>query len=182
MGSSYSNITLRGPTQAQIVESLRKWQNIACISPTVNDFTVVFDEKSDSLDFDVIHTLTSRLSRRFRCPALAVAVYDDDVLCYFLYNNGRKVDEYQSAHGVWFEIRIPTGGDTEKLCKLFGAPGIAEDEVDRALLGDYDGSDHHHFLVKALGLPLFSVGLGYRYIQVDGVEDEILATGLDCIE
>ena len=182
MGSSYSNITLRGPTQTQIVETLREWQNVACISPTVNDFTVVFDEKSDSLNFDVIHALASKLSRRFQCPALAVAVYDSDVLCYFVCNNGRKVDEYQSAHGTWFEIRIPTGGDAEELCQLFGAPGVDDNEVDDALLGDDDGDDHHDLLVKALGLPAFSVGLGYRYIQADGVEDEILAAGLDCIK
>jgi hypothetical protein len=170
MGSFYTNITLRGPHQDQIVEALTRQGNRAYVSPTVSGFTVVYDERCDTQDTDFMHSLAASLSAQFECPALAVLNHDDDILWYRLYERGQLVDEYDSTPGYFEGKRsTPSGGNAAKLCELMGDQNV---EIVTSILRKAQGAkgyvfavQRHEDLASALGIPIFTVGSGYEYIK-----------------
>jgi hypothetical protein len=165
MGAFYGNITLKGPNQEKIVQSLRSRR--AIVAPKVGDYTVAFDSVCDEQDIEGIQSLTSELSRELCCSALAVIVHDDDVLGYFLYEDGELSDWYNSCpsyfnFGSAKESDGPAGGDAERLCAVFGAGNPKELESifrkQRGKRGYVFETERHKDLVRALSLPAFSVG------------------------
>lgn len=178
MGNFYTNVTLRGSNQDSIVEYMTRQNRNAYVSPTVNDCTVVYDEECESQETDILEELASGLSKQFGCPALAVLNHDDDILWYKLFEGGEMIDQYDSSPGYFDaqdEASMPEGGDARKLCRAFKAEQNAA-EVKRILrASDQDAyvfaSDRHEDLVKALGIPTFSVGCGFNYIEEDELPD-----------
>ncbi len=174
MGAFYTNITLRGPEQAQIVDFLKEQGRVAFVSPPIDGCTVVYDEQCESQDDQILFGLASALSARFSCPALAVLIHDFDILKYGLARDGKLVDEYDSCPGYFTGVnRRPKGGKAENLCQAFAAEEYkAEVEgILRAGTADNsspywaDAQQQHNDLAEALGLPSFSVNLGYHYIE-----------------
>lgn len=174
MGNFYTNITLRGSDQDSIAEYLTQQNRDAYVSPTVNHCTVVYDEQCESQDTGILESLASDLSKRFSCPALAVLNHDDDILWYKLFESGQLTDEYDSSPDYFDaqdELAMPKGGDAQKLCGIFGA-GQNVTEVERILRAPNPDAyvfayERHEDLAKALGIPTFSVGCGYNYIEQD---------------
>jgi hypothetical protein len=115
----------------------------------------------------------AELSRKFGCPALVVLEYDDDVLCYQLYESGALTDEYDSAPDYFdFQMehnppRGPQGGDAARLCAALDRK-TARQGVDR-ILHKVDlrlqAPDRHRALAQALGMPMFAVGYDYGALQ-----------------
>ncbi len=96
MGNFYTNIALKGPDQKDVVEFLRKEGRVSYVSPTVRGITMVYDEESENQDGYTLAHLAFRLSKSFGCPAWAVLNHDDSVLLYWLYREGKLIDEYCS--------------------------------------------------------------------------------------
>ena len=171
MGNFYVNHTLRGPSQQAVAKVLTG--RTAIVSPVQDGCLVVFDERSDDQDSGVIADLAERLSDEFDCPVLAVLNHDDDIFWYQLYTSGELTDEYDSCPGYFdaaAEPSAPAGGDAKKLCRAFGASDVAEVErILRKSAFDEEGYvfaiERHGDLARALGIPSFAVGGGYRYIQ-----------------
>jgi hypothetical protein len=120
MGWSYTHLALFGPNQWQVAAELTNRE--AAISPTVNGFTLVADQSFESHERGQIANLAVELSKKLRCPAITVFVFDDDVLCYQLIEAGQILDEYNSAPD-YFDLaakhvhpRSPQGGDAGRLC------------------------------------------------------------------
>lgn len=186
MGNFYTNVTLRGSDQDSIAGYMTEQKRNAYVSPTVNGFTVVYDEECESQETSILEGLASNLSKRFGCPALAVLNHDDDILWYKLFEAGELTDEYDSFpdyfDGDGEETAAPKGGDARKLCAAFDA-GQNAAEVERILrapnLDAYTfASDRHEDLVKSLGMPTFSVGCGYNYIDQDELPEGLEPDGL----
>lgn len=171
MGNFYTNYTLRGPSPQAVAAALAG--RSAFVTPAQNGCVVVFDEESDEQDTEIITELASRLSRELRCPVLAVLNHDDDIFWYQLYLSGELADEYDSSPGYFdpeAEPSAPAGGDAQKLCSAFGASSVAEVEsVLRKSSFDEDGYtfafERHADLARALSLPAFGVGAGFRYVS-----------------
>ena len=184
MGNFYTNYTLRGPDQQAVAAALAG--RSALVAPVNNGCVTVFDEQSDEQDQEAIAELASGLSRRFRCPVLAVLNHDDDIFCYQLYLSGELTDEYDSCPDYFdpdAEPSGPVGGDAEKLCSAFGSNLVAEVEhVLRKSGLDEDGYtfevERHEELARLLGLPVFGVGAGYNYVSQgelpDGLDEDDL--------
>jgi hypothetical protein len=140
------------------------------------------DEQSDDQDSAVITELATRLSNKLRCPVLAVLNHDDAIFWYQLYLNGELADEYDSSPGYFdpsAEPSAPAGGDAQKLCSaLTGASVVEVESILRKSSFDEGGYifaiDRHTDLVRALGIPSFAVGAGFRYVS-----DGELPEGLD---
>ncbi len=173
MGNFYTNFTVRGPAQEQVVSALRAKQRRAFVSPPFNNMVVISDAECDEQKTEVINQLGRDLSATLNCPVLAFLNHDDDILCYWLFQSGELLDDYNSAPG-YFEASEPSGpagGDATKLCRTFAS--VAPPEKVEAILrkgaleegGFVFEVDRHQALVEALGLPECSVGLGYRYLQ-----------------
>lgn len=165
MGSFYTNHTVRGPSQVQLLEWLR--DRPALVSKAEGGQVVVLDAECEDQDGEVLAGLASKISKQFNCAVLAVLNHDDDVLYFELYESGSKTDEYNSSPSFFdesAETDEPVGGDAERLCNVFNAADPAK--VEAALRGDYVFAfERHRDLALALGLPMFSVGLGYNYVS-----------------
>lgn len=165
MGNFYTNVTLYRTDRAALLAKLKGRH--AAVSPTIRDFTVVWDEECDSQDVRVLEALAKRLSHELSCPAWAVLNHDDDVLMCLLFVAGEKLDEYNSCPG-YFEGTgsKPEGGNASLLAKTFGAETAATSVEN--ILRNQDGYtfavERHQALVEALGIPSFGVGTGYSYI------------------
>ncbi len=171
MGNFYANITLRGPAQEQIMDLLKQLRKRAYVSPNVGGFTVLCEEQCDTQETGIIHVLASSLSARLACPALAVLNHDDDVLWYRLYDQGRMVDEYDSAPGYFDGTASkPNGGNARLLCELMGSSktGRAAAVLRKSsgwVVGYTFAVQRHEDLLRALDMPAFGAGLGYEYLE-----------------
>ena len=175
MGNFYTNVTLRGPEQDEVLGALSGRK--AFVSPRVNEYVLVYDERSEDQDKEVFRLATS-LTRRFACLALAVLNHDDDVLWIRLYRSGAMIDEYLSDPGWPDNDRAPPrGGDSTLWAKSFGRGDPAS--IERILRGDYDLEfQRHRALVAELGLPVESCGWGFKYIVNGGSKAPFFSTGL----
>jgi len=99
MGNFYTNYTLRGPDQQAVAKALAG--RSAIVTPAQDGCVVVFDERSDEQEQEVITELAASLSREFGCPVLAVVNHDDDIFWYQLYVSGELADEYDSSPGYF---------------------------------------------------------------------------------
>ncbi|PYS80731.1 MAG: hypothetical protein DMF67_19450 [Acidobacteria bacterium] len=171
MGNFYTNITLRGVGQDEVTEFLTRQGTNAYVTPTKNEFTVVCEERCDTQEQGELERVASELSARFHCPTLVVLNHDDDILWFKLYSDGAALDEYNSAPGYFEGDDVPPyGGNAHQLCEIFGA-GQNAAEVER-ILRSPDGSyrfayERHIDLARALGLPSYTVGLGFNYLEED---------------
>jgi hypothetical protein len=185
MGNFYVNHTVRAP-QDCVVAFLEAEGRTAFVSPTVNGHTVVCDWQCDQQDVTAINHLGRRLSASLASAVLAVLNHDDDVLCYWLFERGHVIEEYNSCPdyfddddnvglGVYSEdddvgedASASSSGSAsagDELCRIMGSPAVRRQV--RAILAGTDtpfAMDIHQALVSALGLPTSAVGSGYRYI------------------
>ncbi|EAZ91816.1 hypothetical protein [Crocosphaera chwakensis] len=178
MGPSFTNIIVKGQTQDILVNYLKQLNRIAYVSPTENDYTVVYDQKSEQ-DLKQLSDLANQISKDLTCLAFAILIYDESVFCYELYEQGKLLDEYNSNPDIHDNnynlnnLAFPEGGDAEKICNKLGVKSMI-DKV-RPILREPNNSEfyllastRHKRLVKVLGIPIFwstdFVG-GYRYID-----------------
>jgi len=175
MGLFYSNFTLRGPTQLHLVEVLRSLKRTAFVSPAFNGCITLYDRESEEQNFDIIEGLGRQLTRTLNCAALAAVLHDDDVLYYWLFRDGTICHDYNSSPAYFdpnSEPKPPTGGNSLELCAAFGCP-TTEPEVHQILNLDLLSEqatipcelERHAALVRVLGLPPCSAGVGFGTIE-----------------
>lgn len=173
MGNFYVNVTVKGPTQGDLVAHLKTADCRAYLSPTVQGVTSVVSDLCDLMSGGDFMTFATELSKALGSPALAVMNHDDDILAYWLFKRGTLVHEYDSNPGYFSgEGGGPSGGDAQGLCEALGCPGDAE-AVERVLRrpgaeaddGFIFAYERHRALLDALGLPGHAVGLGWSYVE-----------------
>jgi hypothetical protein len=158
MGLSYTNATIKGPTQKAIATYLEDHGRSVLVSPTIQEITVVYEMAQGS----------ATLSTHFKCPVLLLGIYDDDILVYRLYISGHSADSYESRPGYFTgDTLSPRGGDARKLCRAFGVEGV-EETIDAILRHPRAGYalEEHQALVAALGWPYFAAGVsGFMILE-----------------
>ncbi len=165
MGTTYANITLKGPQAQDILQELGNQGRSAFVSPTEDGLTTIYEMDSDEGDFSILINLAEDLSGYFGCPALAVQTVDDELFRYWLYADGELLDTYNPPSQVEAAKGRGHGGKPELLAQLFNTDATKE-EIIEILCPDQDcGSslavDRHLGLVELLGLPMCSVGFGF---------------------
>lgn len=168
MGSTYSNITLKGPKAQDILQELGDLGRSAFVSPTEDSLTTVYEMNSDENGEEDLTDLAEELSGCFGCPALAVRVVNEDSLCYWLYMDGELIDSYRSPipsdrEGDCLESQ---GGNPEALIQHFHSDASSEEISEILHCCDSDcgfslATDRHLNLAELLGLPSCSVGFGF---------------------
>lgn len=81
------------------------------VAPARGGWTSLYEERSSQQDDNRIRALTGGISRDLRVPAIAFMVHDSDVACYWLYDKGQLLDEYNSCPD-YFDSQRPTGSAT----------------------------------------------------------------------
>ena len=137
------------------------------VLPPTKGFVIVCDEESDTLDTRISSGLTNQLTNQFKCIGLAVINFDDDILWYQLFQNGKLLDEYNS-NPDYFEASEHSGaigGNAQTLCDCFEKPSrVARvDGILHTLHGEgYIFENQRHIdLAKALGFPIQQIHLSY---------------------
>jgi hypothetical protein len=183
MGLFYTTFTTRGPNQAQVIDALRAMDRAAFVSPTVDEYTVIYDRTAEEQDFAEIEKLGSVISKQISAPILAAVLHDDDVLYLWLFQDGRCQDFYNSLPQYFdpdAEPGPPEGGDVEAVCKAFGISGNCEEleVVLRANLLDGEAPEilgeleRHQCIVKMLGMPPFAAEVTFSSIEGQYLSDE----------
>jgi hypothetical protein len=199
MGNFYVNHTVRAP-QDRVVAVLEAERRIAFVGPTQDNFTVVCDQESDSQDEVAIVALGRSLSGRLDSPVLAVLNHDDDILCYWLFEHGKLIEQFNSCPDYFDDddfgglaifddqeeeddLTEPAPGLSSagaELCRVFGKPEQLTDV--QAILAENQlfALFTHQKLVESLGLPAAALATGYRYIAEGDAEldaDECVHVG-----
>lgn len=179
MGNFYTNITVYGVDHDKIVRAMQGRR--AVISPTVDGYTVIWDEQCDEQDTDLLTALAQLLASGLSCPAWAVLNHDDDILWYSLHAPARKIDEYDSHPGYFEGADLPPSGGNAALLVATMSPDADVGRTEKILRSRDEYAiaiDRHEALARALGMPEFGVGTGYRYINRGepplGLEEESL--------
>jgi hypothetical protein len=171
VSSFYVNVTVRGPPQEEVIAAVA--DRAAYVSQSVAGCTLILDESCESqLEAEII-TFAAVLSYRLHCPALSAFVHDDDIFVYWLHRDGALLDIYNSNPGAFappgMTFTGPVGGNASLLASTFE---VAESASLSAALQTPHGMEkyvvetsRHRDLAEALGLPPFSAGLGYNYLQ-----------------
>jgi len=122
MGIQYGNITLHGVHEKELINYLSEVGRDAYVSPTINEFTIVYDKAAGGPNREDVAKLVKleprartiinqyrygpyfalvclavHLSEKFSCSALAVDVYDGSIFWYHLCQNGEMLDEYTTC-------------------------------------------------------------------------------------
>jgi hypothetical protein len=173
MGSFYTNFSVKSVNAPAIQAALKKAKRSALITPAKRGWVVVYDEESESQDTGTIEQVAALLSKDQNCPVLAVLNHDDDILCYWLYQNGQQLDHYDSNPDYFGDgDGTDRGGDAELLCKTLGVPGAVE--TVRELLHEDEftfAMELHAQLAEALKLPDCAISVGFNYAQEGELPD-----------
>jgi hypothetical protein len=165
----YANITLDGPAAAEIARFLTSRRIVAYVAAAPKSKTVVFHE-----DLGAQEQTAGALSTHFRCPALLVMDYGGTVLLYHLYVGGEQADAYVSRPHDELEAGAESlpEGNAAVLSAAFGMEHRTA-SVERILRrpthptkGYELAVNRHGELARALGLPQFAAGIGFRDIAV----------------
>src|SRR5262249_50963848 len=90
------------------------------IVPGKSDWTSLFEEQASDQDDQRIRDLAGGLSKDLHVAAIAFLVHDSDIACYWLFDNGQLVDEYNSDPDYFGDSDgppSPTGGRPEVLLR-----------------------------------------------------------------
>jgi hypothetical protein len=165
----YANITLDGPAAAEVARFLTSRRIVAYVAAAPKSKTVVFHE-----DLGAQEQTAGALSAHFRCPALLVMDYGGTVLLYHLYVGGEQADAYVSRPHDELEAGAESlpEGNAAVLSAAFGMEHRTA-SVERILRrpthptkGYELAVNRHGELARALGLPQFAAGIGFRDIAV----------------
>ena len=170
MGNFYTNVTVLGPGREEVAEFLRQRRWSAYVSPTRERQTVVYDALADEQDTDRLARVARDLSERFSCPAFAVLDHDDSELWFELYERGARTAAFDSSSGERTGLRA--------LCSAWGRSGAVLPLQLLLVVPMLFQSWRHGAIAKLLGLPPWSVNLGYRYLD----EAEVILGGPDRAE
>jgi hypothetical protein len=158
MGNFYTNITVMGPSQEEVVDYLRATRRDAYVSPTTNWVVVVYDRECEMQDERILSRLAADISKTLRCVTWAVLNHDDDLLWYELFKEGTRVDAYDSSSR---KLR----GNAAVLAEAFGH-GERAAEVEEILKRSFVFAvDRHEGLVAMLSLDFRSVGIGFDDVE-----------------
>lgn len=102
-------------------EAERAW-----VGTSMNGWMSFYEEQADTQDSDRIQQLCEKVSTATGGPVVAFLVHDSDFVCYWLFEKGRKRDEYNSCPDYFGEI-------SEML-----APGESAEEYLARVRGDVD--------------------------------------------
>lgn len=184
MGNFYVSFAVRVADPAVVAATLGKHGRSAFVSPEQGGIVHFYDEKSDEQDVLIIEELGALASGEMATTVLAVLNHDDDVLQYWLFENGELTDTYNSFPGYFGSEDddqddgvLPQGGDAAKLVRALGAKTSAK-KVHDVLRADNEREDYvfavdrHSELANLLGLQGGYACLGFGYVR-DGTAEDI---------
>lgn len=185
MGLFYANLTVYRPARPALLKELRRLKREAFVSPTFHGHTIVFDKAMDEQDSEAIEGVGTAITKALSCSAMAAVLHDDDVLYFWLFQQGKVTDCYDS-YPTYFDSesppRPPAGGNATLLCEAFERPDrsnridqlLRADLLEDELPGVPGEIERHAGIAAELGIPPFVAGVCYSSIAGDYVPQEFI--------
>lgn len=171
MGSFYLNTTFVGTD----LEAVLRAVSGPALAFADGDCVTVFSEADEAMFEAGVALATAALG----CPALSVTVHDSDILAYEVHADGTVVTRGAVPDpGDYFDEDLPPlPSDPTALVDALGRGDVERTAAALAGFRSF-AEDRHAELVTALGLPVATVGWGYRYLQ----EERSRFAGPDLVE
>ncbi len=137
MGLSCANLHFRTTEHDALRAALRR-RGItrSVVLPSLNGWTSLYEERASQQDVGWVRQLTADLSEDLDAAAVAFMVHDSDVACYWLFDAGEMLDQYNSwpdyFDGEGDGPPCPSGGRTDVLVR-YGAEGTDEERLAAVL-------------------------------------------------
>lgn len=80
------------------------------ILPAKNGWNSLYEQRASEQNEEWICELTAGLSRDLNVAAIAFLVHDSDIACYWLYDGGKLLDEYNSCPHYFDDFSDASGG------------------------------------------------------------------------
>lgn len=164
-------------------EAERAW-----FGPPTNGWASFYEEQADTQDSDRIEQLCEQVSMGTGGPVIAFLVHDSDFVSYWLFENGRKRDEYNSCpdyFGEVSEMLAPGESAEEYLARVrgdadallphcpAGTDRAAVESLLRAGRGEYMFAEEHlDRLARLLGIDPQRAMMTYRDIGLEMPSEE----------
>src|SRR5438105_4902268 len=98
MGAFIVNLHVRAEEREGLVLAMRELAaNRSWVTAPKDGWVSVYEERASTQDDDWIRELGAELSGRLDTTAAAFLVHDSDFLCYWLFERGDIVDEFNSC-------------------------------------------------------------------------------------
>ena len=175
MGLFCANLHFRTTDDKALSASLnRRGVTRYRVVPAKGEWTSLYEERASQQDDGRVRDLAGGLSEDLHVAAIAFLVHDSDVACYWLFDGGRLLDEYNSCPD-YFETAA-MGAERKTIAHL--QPETLEQDValDRAALA-LETEDLPRFLARQVTLvdeqgPELPLGLGgIAVATADGLSD-----------
>lgn len=118
MGSFFTNVHIRTDDDNGVAEAAAAYGS-AYLTDSSNGWISLYPEATESQDYDSLIAVAVHMSKLFKCAAIGMLCHDSDIFQYILCENGKVVDQYNSAPGYFegadFE---PSGGNVDALLRV----------------------------------------------------------------
>ena len=196
MGNWYTNVSVKGAQQSDVVALLEELGRRAYVTPETMGWIVVYDQQTDEFDLGILESLALTLSTRLACTALASCNADDDVLWLALYENGSLSTRYASSRKAFEDgEEFPELAEAAQVfARVFQRPEAKQQVLSllrkshgilgllsfylKIRLGYIVEVARHLDLSNLLGMPRAAVGLGYTYVNKGEIPEGIDREGL----
>lgn len=172
MGAFIVNINVRTDDADAVVTKLkRRKTGRAWVTPSVNGWVTVCDEDASNQDDRAISKLARELSKSLAVPAIAFMIHDSDFCCYWLYDRGKRIDDFNSCPGYFDDGEGDPTGDPEALLP-YCQPGTALEAVRAAMTQERTFAEEQlGDLAGFLGIDPDRVHYDFRDFGPDGEAD-----------
>jgi len=178
MGAFIVNINVR-TNDRQAVESQLANLN-AWVTGAKDGWITVYEEKASTQDDRWIRQLSERLSATLDVPVIAFLVHDSDVLCYWLFDAGAQVDEFNSCPDYFDDDAADDSSSTGQpgVLLAYCIPGTQLAAVEEVLHAKHHvfAEEHLANLADLLGIDQARAMTNYSYLGDEQDPSELDAT------
>jgi hypothetical protein len=141
MGLFCANFHFKTADDRAVSEALqRRGLDRYVVVPARGGWTTMYEQRASEQDDEWICELAEGLSKDLQVAAIAFLVHDSDIACYWLFDQGGRVDQYNSSPDYFDSVADdepagPAGGQPDVLLRYCRA-GVQRDELGAMLAQD----------------------------------------------
>ena len=164
MRNFYVNVAVRSEDRDAILNAIPMAEDPGVIGPAENGWTVLSSAALDTQDETVVETYGTGLSGALGVPVLGTLNHDDDILMLFLYRHGAEVAFLNTDPGNLTGDDLPP--ELRGLDAFADLAGRTEADMKALLLKPaVFAVELHQEIAKAINLPDYTAGFGFRYAE-----------------
>src|SRR5262245_6134532 len=173
MGLFCANVHFRTTDDKALAASLsRRGVTRYRVAPDKGGWTSLYEERASQQDDGWIRDLAGGLSRDLHVAAVAFLIHDSDIACYWLYDDGRLLDDFNSCPGYFDDDADgpgPRSGGRPDVLSRYCRAGVRQEDLAAILAEEALFAETLiEKLAAALGIDPGRAIADYRHADDDG--------------